>query len=163
VEVFGLAGGEPAVDTSFLDLDLTTPSAEVVDFDVPRTADVQEGQDPQLLQAATRGSRGGLTLPATLAGLDRRTIKGAPPTVGVYGRGVTLLTVSALPGRVAGGLRTALAAAPDAVVDDLGVRIAAGPLGLMLLDAPGGPVLLTGTVTLDALASAATQLTGGTP
>ena len=164
VQVFGEAGGEPAVDTSFLELDLTTPPAEVVDFAVPPAAEVRQGQDPQLLQAATRGTRDStLALPAALAGLDRRTIEGAPGTVGVYGRGVTLLTVSALPGRASNGLRSALAGAPGAVVDDLGVRIAAGPLGLMLADGPDGAVLLTGTVTLDALAAAATELTGGTP
>ncbi|QXG75733.1 transcriptional regulator [Modestobacter sp. L9-4] len=162
VQVFGEAGGEPAVDTSFLELDLGTPAADVVDFTLPPAAELRAGQDPQLLQAATRGTRGVLALPDVLAGLDRRRIDGAPATVGVYGRGVTLLTVSPLPGRAAAGLRSALADAPGAVVDDLGVRIAAGPLGLMLADGPDGTVLLTGTVTLDALAAAAGELTGGT-
>jgi outer membrane lipoprotein-sorting protein len=164
VQVLGDGGGEPAVDTGFLELELTTPSAAVVDFTVPPAAEIRQGQDPQLLQAATRGTRGNpLALPAVLAGLDRRSIQGAPTTVGVYGRGVTLLTVSALPGRVAGGLRDALAGAPGAVTDGLGVRIAAGPLGLMLADGPNGAVLLSGTVTLDALAAAATDLIGEAP
>ncbi|MFQ1001022.1 sigma-E factor regulatory protein RseB domain-containing protein [Modestobacter sp. SSW1-42] len=163
VQVFGHSGGEPAVDSSFLEVELTTPPAEIVDFAVPPAATIREGQDPQLLQAATRGTRGGLALPAVLAGLERRRIEGAPATVGVYGRGATLLTVSALPGRASAGLRSALAGAPDAVVDELGVRIAAGPLGLMLADGPDGTVLLSGTVTLDALAAAATELAGGAP
>jgi hypothetical protein len=115
-----------------------------------------------LLQAASRAGREDrLALPAALAGLDRRSIDGAPRSVGVYGRGITLLAVSPLPGRVAGPLLDALVVAPGAVVDDLGVRIAAGPLGLMLVDGPDGPVLLAGTVDLDALATAATELTGG--
>jgi hypothetical protein len=46
------------------------------------------------------------------------------------------------------------------VVDPLGTRIAAGPLGLMVVDGPDGALLLTGTVTLDALAAAAADLTG---
>jgi hypothetical protein len=166
VQVFGDGaagpGAEPALDTSFLSLDLTTPSAEVTAFAVPPGADVREGQDAQLLQAATRAGRNGdrIDLPAQLAGLDRRTIDGSPRSVGVYGRGITLLAVSPLPRRVAEPLRNALVAAPEAVVDDLGVRITAGPLGLMLVRGPDGPVLLSGTVDLDALAAAATELTG---
>ena len=167
VEVFGKGaagpGATPALDTAFLDLDLTTPSAAVTAFDVPPAADVRTGQDPQLLQAATQAGENGrpIRLPATLTGLDRRTIDGAPRSVGVYGRGITLLAVSPLPRRVAGPLRDALDVAPGAVVDDLGVRISSGPLGMMLARGPRGPVLLAGTVSLDALAAAATELTGG--
>jgi outer membrane lipoprotein-sorting protein len=156
-------GAQPALDTGFLDFDRTTPAADVTAFDVPPGADVREGEDAQLLQAAARAGRDGdrIALPGALAGLDRRTIDGAPRAVGVYGRGITLLAVSALPRRVAEPLRDALVTAPDAVVDELGVRIAAGPLGLMLVRGPDGPVLLAGTVSLDALATAATELTGG--
>ena len=42
-------------------------------------------------------------------------------------------------------------------------RVAAGPLGLMLVDRRDGPAyVLTGTVTLDALADAARRLPGAT-
>ena len=164
VQVFGDDASEPALDTGFLDFALSTPTAEVTAFDVPAGADVREGQDASLLQAARRAGRDGdrVELTPELAGLTRRTLEGAPRGVGVYGRGITLLAVSSLPGRVAGPLLDALTSAPDAVVDDLGVRISAGPLGLMLVRTPDGPVLLAGTVTLDALATAATELTGGT-
>jgi len=164
VQVFGedTAGSsaEAALDTAFLDLDLTTPLADVLAFDVPPDADVRQGQAGQLLQAATRAGEEGdpIALPAQLAGLPRRTIDGAPQTVGVYGRGITLLAVTPVPRRVAAGLRDAIAAAPEAVVDSLGLRIGAGPLGLMLVRGPEGPVLLAGTVSLDALAQAATEL-----
>jgi len=160
VQVFGEDGDDQAaLDTGFLELELTTPAAEVTAFDVPREAEVRDGQDAQLLQAADRASRRDrLALPGALAGLERRTVEGAPRSVGVYGRGVTLLAVSPLPGRAVTGLRQALRSAPEAVVDDLGVRISAGPLGLMLVDGPQGPVLLTGTVDLDALAAAATEI-----
>jgi outer membrane lipoprotein-sorting protein len=163
VEVFSEdaagADAEAALDTGFLDLDLTTPPAAVTAFEVPPDAEVLEGQDPQLLQAAERGGRrNAIRLPGQLTGLERRAIDGAPGAVGVYGRGITLLAVSQVPEQVASGLRGALVASPDAVVDDLGVRISAGPLGLMLVDGPRGPVLLAGTVSLDALADAATDL-----
>ncbi|PZA21355.1 transcriptional regulator [Modestobacter versicolor] len=167
VQVFGEdaagAGAEAALDTGFLDFSLDTPADDVLAFAVPPGADVRTGEDSRLLQAADRAGRDGdrVARPAELAGLPRRTIEGAPRGVGVYGRGITLLAVSPLPGRVASPLRDALLASPEAVVDELGVRISAGPLGLMLLRGPDGPVLLVGTVSLDALAAAATELTGG--
>lgn len=166
VQVFGEdaagPGAEAALDTGFLDFDLATPPAGVTAFDVPPGADVREGEDARLLQAARRAGedRDRPAFPAELAALARRTVDGAPRAIGLYGRGVTLLAVSPLPGRVAGPLRDALVTAPGAVVDELGVRISAGPLGLMLVPGPDGPVLLSGTVTLDALATAATELRG---
>jgi hypothetical protein len=46
-------------------------------------------------------------------------------------------------------------------VDTLGTRVAAGPVAVMVVEPPGrGPYVLTGTVTLDALARAAAQLPG---
>ena len=76
---------------------------------------------------------------------------------------MTLLAVAPIPARLASAIRSTLAAAPDAVRDERGTRIAAGPLGLMLVEPPGrGAYVLTGTVTLDALAEAAGTL-GGAP
>jgi hypothetical protein len=166
VQVFGEdaagPGDEAALDTGFLDFGLATPPAEVTAFAVPPGADVRQGEDARLLQAAARAGRDGdrIAFPAELTGLARRTIEGAPRGIGIYGRGITLLAVSPLPDRVAGPLRDALVSSPAAVVDDLGARISAGPLGLMLVRGPEGPVLLAGTVSLDALAAAAGQLTG---
>ncbi len=151
----------PALDTRFLDLDLTTPPAGVVAFTPPADARVLPGEDTEdlLREAGRRLSE--VTLPGELAGLPRRTLAGAPGAVGVYGSGVTLLAVAPVPGRLAAGLRQALAAAPAAVTDELGTRVAAGPLGLMLVEPPGrGAYVLTGTVTVDALADAAGALTG---
>ena len=89
-------------------------------------------------------------------------IEGVPRAIGLYGRGVTLLAVAPVPPRLARGLRNALAQSLDAVRDAAGTRLAAGPVGLMLVEPPGhGPYVLTGTVTLDALATAAGQLPGG--
>ena len=64
-----------------------------------------------------------------------------------------------VPGDLARDLRQAAAGSPDAVTDELGTRIAAGPLGIMLVGRGRGTAyVLTGTVTLDALQQAARAL-----
>jgi hypothetical protein len=98
-------------------------------------------------------------LPDELVGLPRRRLDGVPSGIGLYGSGVTLLAVAPVPGRLAHSLRSTLGASPEAVVDALGARVAAGPVAVMIVEPPGrGPYVLTGTVTLDALAEAASQL-----
>lgn len=158
VEAFAKGARLPAIDTHFLDLDLHPPTAGVVDFTPPVGAHVSNSDDEDLIrEAGRRVSR--VDLPDTLAGLSRRSIEGAPDAVGIYGRGVTLLAVIPLSDRLAGSLRQVAEASPGAIRDDLGLRLAAGPVGLMLVDGPfGRSYLLTGTVTLDALATAARQL-----
>jgi hypothetical protein len=89
-------------------------------------------------------------------------MEAVPPAIGLYGRGVTLLAVVPVPPGLARGLRNALAQSPDAVRDAAGTRLAAGPVGVMLVEPAGGPpYVLAGTVTVDALATAAAQLPGG--
>ncbi|MGY1841729.1 MULTISPECIES: sigma-E factor regulatory protein RseB domain-containing protein [unclassified Modestobacter] len=161
VLVVGDTGAGPALDTAFLDVDVSTPPASVTRFTAVPARDLRTGPDQQLLDAARAGARRDVVLPAALAGLDRRAVPGVPESIAAYGRGVTVLVVAPLPEEAAGGLRGALRRAPEAVVDELGVRLAAGPLGLMLVDGRSGPLLLTGTVGTDALALAAAELTGG--
>jgi hypothetical protein len=158
VRVFAKGARLPALDTHFLDLDLRAPAAEVTAFQPPAGASVSHNRDADLLEQAGRQvSR--VQLPETLAGLPRRTIAGAPRGVGVYGQGVTLLVVVPLSDRLAGPLRRVAATSPDAVRDQQGLRLAAGPVALMLVDAPfTHTYLLTGTVTVDAVAAAASQL-----
>jgi outer membrane lipoprotein-sorting protein len=158
VQLFGKDAGRPALDTRFLDLDLTEPSAATTAFVPPPGARVRLAQQTDVVLEAGRRIRP-VPLPAELAGLPRRQLGGVPPGIGLFGRGVTLLAVAPLPGRVAGGLRRALVQSPDVVVDATGVRVAVGPVALMLVNPSGeGPYVLTGTVTLDALAEAAAQL-----
>jgi outer membrane lipoprotein-sorting protein len=158
VQLFGEGAPNPALDTRFLDLVLRRPAAEVTAFTPPAGAVVLRGDDLGVLEDATR-RLARVPLPRTLAGLPRRTIDGAPPAIGIYGRGVTLLAVVPVPDRLAGELQRAAAASPTAVRDQLGTRLAAGPLGIMLVGTPGRTTyLLTGTVTLDALARAAGEL-----
>jgi outer membrane lipoprotein-sorting protein len=163
VEVFAEGAELPALDSRFLDLDLAVPPADVVAFTPPPDATVLTAPDTEELIARAEERAPDASLPGELAGLPRRSFAGVPDAVGVYGRGVTLLAAAPVPGRLADGLREALTASPEAVTDALGTRVAAGPLGLMLVDRRDGPAyVLTGTVTLDALADAARRLPGAT-
>jgi len=163
VQVAGARGTPTALDTRFLDLDLTTPSPATTAFTPPPGAAVRVGREAEIvLEAGERIEP--VPLPATLAGLPRRRLDGVPSAIGLYGRGVTLLAVAPVPYRLASGLRASLVQSPAAIRDDRGVRVAAGPVGLMLVQpSGGGPYILTGTVTLTALAKAATELPGLEP
>jgi hypothetical protein len=158
VQLYGKDSDLAALDTRFLDLDLTEPDPALIRFTPPPGAAASGSQEDGVLQRARRELDLG-ELPDELAGLPRRRLAGAPEAVGLYGRGVTLLVVVPVEGRVAGDIRQTLRAAPDAIGEPRGVRVSAGPLGLMLLDpAARGAYLVTGTVTLDALAEAAVDL-----
>ena len=158
VEVFAKGAVRPALDTRFLDLELGRPSADVTDFTPPAGSFVRQAREAEIVLEAGRRIDP-VPLPPQLAGLPRRTLEGVPPGIGLYGNGVTLLAVAPVPAGLARGLRNALASAPDAIRDDVGTRLAAGPVGLMLVETLGrGPYLITGTVTLNALSEAAGQL-----
>jgi hypothetical protein len=158
VRLFGKDSDLAALDTRFLDLDLTEPDADVVAFEPPRGATVTVTDEHEVLGWARRGLDR-TVLPDRLAGLDRRTVEGAPEAVGVYGRGVTLLAVVPVPDGVAFDVARGLRAVPNAVDQRYGVRAAEGPLGLMVLNPPQAPgYLITGTVSLDALAEVAGEL-----
>ena len=148
----------PALDTRFLDVDFTEPGAAVTRFLPPRGARVSLDQNRGVLDRAGR-ALSGVPLPDRLAGLPRRTIEGAPEEVGLYGRGVTLLAVVPVPEGLAVDLVRELGSAPDAVDDELGLRVTAGPVGVAVLNPPGDlAFVVTGTVTIDALAVAAADL-----
>ncbi len=158
VEVFEKRADLPALDTRFLDLQLGRPPAEITDFTPPVGSFVRQAREAEIVLEAGRRIDP-VPLPPQLAGLPRRSLEGVPPGIGLYGRGVTLLAVAPVPAGLARGLRNALASSPDAIRDDVGTRLAAGPVGLMLVETLGrGPYLITGTVTLNALSDAAEQL-----
>lgn len=158
VQLVGRGAGRTALDTRFLDLELTRPAAATTAFTPPYGATIRSGRESEVLLEAGERIRT-VPLPPTLAGLPRRRLDGVPPGIGLYGRGVTLLAVAPVPWHLATGLRNALVQSPSAVVDTAGVRVAAGPIGLMVV-APqdGEPYVLTGTVTPDALKAAADAL-----
>lgn len=160
VDVAGADAAVPAVRTRFLDLDLRRPGASVTAFVPPPGAWIRQADAGDVVSEAAARTRAA-PLPPSLVGLPRRTIAGAPPQIGLYGRGVTLLAVAPVPERMASGLAKALRTAPGSVAGRDGIRAAIGPLGLMLVDPPGGaPYLLTGTVTDAALTTAAAELPG---
>ena len=162
VEVVAVGSGRSSLDTRFLDLELSRPPASVIAFEPPPDAEVRAAPDVEGLVAVAQRGLGPADLPATLAGLTPRSSVGVPSGIHLYGRGVTLLAVVPLPTGQAAAIRRALAGDPEAVTDELGTRVAAGPLGLMVLRPDGEESrLLVGTVGLDALATAAGELGGG--
>jgi len=157
VRLVGKDSDLAALDTRFLDLDLSAPDPATIRFRPPPGARVGPSEEDGVLERA-RQALDEVALPDELAGLPRRQVAGAPEAVGLYGSGVTLLAVVPVPERVAYDVADGLRADPDVVTQRYGVRAAAGPLGLMVLNPPGGAYLVTGTVPLDALAEAAADL-----
>jgi outer membrane lipoprotein-sorting protein len=160
LQVVVLAKGArlPALDTRFIDLTVARPPSSVIAFEPPSGAIVRRAAPSDLLQEAARRLRP-IPLPDSLIGLPRRQLDGVPDGIALYGRGVTLLTVTPIPDRLAAGLRQALSQAPGAVVKDGDISVAAGPLSLRLYSPPYvGAYLFTGTVTLAALAGATKEI-----
>jgi hypothetical protein len=158
VEVVGRGLTQPSLTTRFLDLDLTRPDPVTTAYDPPAGVRVRTGSADVFGPAAALLGR--VRLPAQLAGLPRRDAASGPATgVALYGRGVTLLAVVPVPRGVSGGFSSLLGKLTGQVTDELGSRATAGPLGLMLVDTPrGSDFLVAGTVTLDGLTTAATEL-----
>jgi hypothetical protein len=156
VDVLGRGLTQPSLTSRLLDLDLAAPAASATAYDPPAGVRVRSGSADVFGPASVFLRR--LALPAELAGLPRRAV---PDGTGValYGRGVTLLAVVPVPRAVSGGFTALLGKLTGQVTDELGSRATAGPLGLMLVDAPrGSDFLVAGTVTLEALTTAATEL-----
>jgi hypothetical protein len=158
VRLYAKGSDLAALDTRFLDLEMAAPDPAVIRFDPPTGARVSVSEEDGVLERARR-ALDRVALPGELAGLPRRQVDGAPPAVGLYGSGVTLLAVVPVPRHVGLDVAQSLRAVPESVDEPRGVRAAAGPLGLMVLEPPGGDAyLLAGTVTLDALGVAAADL-----
>ena len=156
------ARGRPALDTRFLDLEVGRPPADVTAFTPPRRRALRRGARGRGRAGGRTADRPGRRCPAELAGLPRRQLEGVPPGIGLYGRGVTLLAVAPVPARPGPGAAQRPGRRPRR-----GPRRRWAPgwppgrSALMLVEPPGrGPYVLTGTVTLDALATAAAQLPG---
>jgi len=159
VEVFGRTGDLAAMSSTFLDFSDAAPAPDELGFAVPPGARVRSVARSDLVRDITRF--GGPRPPDTLLGF-RRTAPGARvATIGEYGRGVTQLAVAALPAGLAGSLRDQLRLASGARELPEGLVVAVGPLGVLLTTSRSGTTwLVTGTVTADGLARAATELAG---
>ena len=158
VELYAEGADLAALDTRFLDVELADPGADSTRFPALTGTRLSVDEIGDVLDRAGR-ELSPVPLPGELAGLPRRVVAGAPSAVGLYGRGVTLLAVVPVSGRLAFDVAQSLREVPTAVVGPRTVRAAVGPLGLMVLRGPGDRAfLVTGTVTSEALAAAATGL-----
>ncbi len=160
VDVLGADSARPVVSTAFLDFSSATPDADTTRFTPPPGSDVRQQGGTDIASYADRIE--GPALPASIDGLPRQQ-RGPAGSVGVYGRGVTVLVVAPLPRRAASSLFEQLRRSPGAKVADTGVALAVGPLSLRVTTPAGDgrSYLLAGTVTPDTLTSAVQLLTTG--
>jgi hypothetical protein len=145
------------LETAFLDFSARTPPPSDTRFTPAEPDRIRGETNPDL--AAAINVFAPVTPPATLAGLPGRPGIIGLGSVGTYGSGLTLLVAVPLPGRISRPLRDQLAKTPGATATPEGVRIAVGPLSLLLTDSRDRRSwLITGTVTAQTLDTAATQL-----
>jgi hypothetical protein len=156
VDVYARGSATPALTSRFIDLSFGPPSSHDVGFRAPRDANVQYDEVVDLAAAADRFAA--RIPPRTLAGLaPRQTFRGS---VGVYGRGPTVLIAVPLWSRTADRVRENLRGAPGVRRLHEGLLLAAPPLRMLLAqpEPNHGSWLLAGTVTQRALVDAANQL-----
>ncbi|HEY6745582.1 MAG TPA: hypothetical protein VI357_07660 [Mycobacteriales bacterium] len=162
VEVYGKGAARPVLETAFLDFSTAVPRPDATRFSPADPSRVQGGTSPDL--AARINLFAPVEAPPTLAGLPGRPGIAGLGSIGSYGTGLTLLVAVPLPGRISRPLADELERTPGATRTGEGIRLAVGPLSLLLTDDPGRRSwLLTGTVTADTLNRAARQLISGPP
>ncbi|MGI8434742.1 MAG: hypothetical protein ACR2LE_08415 [Nocardioidaceae bacterium] len=156
VAVFGDGQTTAAVETAFVDLDLSEPSLSQTTLTLSPSAELERDDIVDIAAAANRYSP--LAAPRSLAGLDRR--RDGLGAVGLYGEGATLLVAIPLWDHAAVPLRDQLHSTPGAVETPIGTRLAASPLNLVLTtpEFENGSWLLAGTVTPQALRRAAAHI-----
>ena len=174
VEVYDRAGSTPVLSSEVVELTFGRPDRAALEFRPPEDADLLFDDIVDVAAAADRFSN--RVPPATLAGLasrrtgpDSRTIRRGMGdrrfqrrSVGVYGRGPTVLLAIPLWDRGAERVRKDLASAPNVLDLDSGLLAGAPPVQLLLAEPErdGTSWLLAGTVTPATLTAAAAQLAG---
>jgi hypothetical protein len=100
VQLTGKGARAPVLVTEFLDVEQTTPDADVLSPAVPDTAGLTVASGEEVASAV--GQVAPVLLPSSLAGRAavRQTAIGVVPGIGVYGEGLSAFVVLALPGRV---------------------------------------------------------------
>ncbi|HET7329104.1 MAG TPA: hypothetical protein VFJ14_17675 [Nocardioidaceae bacterium] len=160
VMVYGGRQRTPAMTTTFLDLSTDVPEAAMTEFAPPPGADLRFDATIDIAAAANRFAPA--TPPSTLAGLSRSAERDLG-AVGEYGRGATRLLAIPIWHESAEALRDQLAATPGSRQNERGIRVSAGPLGLLLTPCGRDEEvvwLLGGTVTDRTLQRAADELVG---
>jgi len=155
VEVHPRGGAGAALTSVLLDLDLSAPSPSRTSFTPPLDASVEVVDAPDIAAAADRFSP--YLLPATLAGLPRRTDVGDQRGVATYGRGLTALSVVPLRRRTAGRLLRGLGDGDAAVAAGEAEISTALVQGRVARNASRGYLLL-GTVPQDVISAALAEL-----
>jgi hypothetical protein len=162
VDVYGKDTPRPVLETAFLDFSSATPPAPATRFTPADPSKIRGETNADL--AAAINVFAPVIPPATLAGLSGRPGLIGLGSVGTYGSGLTLLVAVPLPGRISRPLHDQLTKTPGATRTQQGVRIAVGPLSLLLTHARDRRSwLLTGTVTAATLDTAAAQLAAQPP
>jgi hypothetical protein len=165
VDVYARGSRTTSLSSHFADLTLGRPAASALRFSPPDDARVRFDEVVDLAAAADRFAN--RRPPRTLVGLPARRAGGGAFTgsVGVYGRGPTVLLAVPLWSRTADRVRRDLGTRPGVVQIEQGTLLAAPPLRLLL----GAPEpnrtswLLIGTVTRATLVKAADELTRHRP
>ncbi len=165
VELYDRGSSTPSLTSRLLDFSPGRPPASTLRFTPPHDAHLRYDDVVDLAAAADRfASR---VPPDTLAGLPDR--ESAPAevqgSVGVYGRGPTVLLAIPLWSRSADRVREDLRKRPGVATTDAGILLEASPLRLLLAEPEvnGTSWLLAGTVTAQALTDAADELATNRP
>ena len=147
----------PALDTRFLDLEVGRPSAEVTAFTPPTGSSVRQARRGRDRARGRAADRPRCRCRTSWPGCRAVSSTASPPGIGLYGRGVTLLAVAPVPAGLARGAaqraRAGTRRRPGRRGHPAGRR--AGRRSCSWRRWAGAAYVLTGTVTLDALAEAA--------
>jgi hypothetical protein len=161
VEMFARGARRPVLTTSFSAVTFGEPDTDALVFSPPHDAHVRFDQVVDLASAADRfASR---VPPKRLGGLaSRGTLHGS---VGVYGRGPTVLLAVPLWSRTARRVRDDLERQPGVRDLDQGLVVGAPPMRLMLSNPEPSDAawLVAGTVTRATLVRAAARLEAHPP
>ncbi len=158
VEVFASGRRPPVLTSRFLDFTVGRPAARTLRFTAP--ADAREGYDSVVDLASAADRFAARIPPASLAGLPARGRSSLRGSVGVYGRGPTVLFAIPLWRRTAERVRHDLRSQPGVRTVDQGLLLGAAPLHLLLAVPERGDDswLVAGTVTEKTLTDAVDEL-----
>lgn len=156
VRVYATGDTVPVLASTLLDLSTSAPTPGDTAFHPSAGARIRSGQNADIVSTIDQFGRN--APPDELGGLPRQALQLG--SVGVYGRGVTVLVAVPLPPRLARDLTDQLAATPGSSKNGDRIAVAVGPVSLMMSDAglDSSRWLMAGTVTAATLDIAANEL-----
>jgi hypothetical protein len=158
VEVYDDSGDGPAFTSAFRSFSGSRPGVADVDFTPTPSTEVRFDDVLDIADAANQYAP--VQPPDTVAGLAKTSASDG--AVGVYGRGATQVIAIPLRDREADALRTQLDVTPGMAKLDGRTVVTVGPLGVIVTGVTGdGGWLLAGTLTRDALVTAADDVVAG--